>query len=123
MGEIEVNQQVSKGVTGTVDNMVLQAIIKMVADYKLKNDQVLSFQLKTCPHCQKQFISVKNIETTADGEVEDMQCVFCEKPTDTTVIVYQFEESDTTKEISGTIQVICLGDEAKDLTEKYEARE
>lgn len=123
MSEVKVNQHVSKGVTGTVDNMALQAIIKLVEESKLKNEQMLSFTLGSCPHCQKQYISMCNVETTPEGEVEEMQCVFCEKPVDAKVIVYQFDGNGSGTEISGIIQVICLEEEAEDLVKKYEAKD
>lgn len=122
MGETTINQHVSNGVTEKVDNMALQAIIGMVADRKLKNEQVLSFTLGACPHCSKQFISMRNYEAPEE-DVDDLQCVFCDKPVDVKILVYQFDAGNTGKEISGTIQVICLEEEADDLTAKYQAQQ
>ena len=98
---IEVEQRVSKGVTEKVDNFVLQMILTMVKDAKIKADELIVFQLNKCPHCQKQRIFLEDAE---DRDCDNQICIFCEKPADERVVVYQYEPGE---------QIICLEAEAQ----------
>lgn len=94
----EIEQHITKGIREQVDNYVLQKILFMVEEAKLKTDELIKLNLGKCPHCSKQRISLENDEA---GE-----CFFCEKPVDQVIIVYQVEENK---------QLICLESEAEAL--------
>ena len=111
--EVEINQIASKGVTEQVDNLILQAILRMIEEAKLKDEEMIAFQLNKCPFCQKQNIIVKDVETD-EMNAEAGVCLICEKPTDNTVLVYQYNTG------AETTQLICLESEAEDLVSKIE---
>lgn len=102
---MQPEQYVSKGVTENVDNLVLQRILILTEKVKLHKDELVVFKLGKCPHCNKQYISLEEQE---EREAEE-ECIFCEKPTDNRVIVYQM---GTNK------QVICLEYEAEGLVKE-----
>ena len=109
--KVPINQYASKGVTEQVDNLILQAILGMAEEAKLKEDEMIAFQLNKCPFCQKQNIIVKDIETD-EMNAEAGICLICEKPTDNTILAYQI---DIGTEI---IQLISLESEAEALVDK-----
>ena len=102
-----IEQRASKGVTENVDNIVLQMILKMTKEAKLKNDELVVFQLNACPHCEKQSIFLEDVDD--DSDMENGICIFAEKQVDTRVVVYQYEPNK---------QIICLESEAEELMQK-----
>ncbi len=100
----EVEQLASKGITETLDNLVLQEVIKQTLKLNLKEDELVTADLGTCPFTGKQRIMINH-----DNAEE--RCMFCEKPVDTTIVIYQ---------ISSNQQLFCLESEAEELTTKGE---
>lgn len=98
-------QLATKGVTNTVDNVVLQRIIRMVEDAKIKNEEVLLFTLNYCTPCGRQRIFLEDREDVKETEV----CMFCCKPVDTTVIVFQYERANG--EITQLYGLVSEGEE------------
>lgn len=106
-------QLASKGITDQVDNMILQTILKMIEEAKLKDEEMLMIQLNICPFCGKQHILVKDVEDNEE-ECGAGICVICEKPVDANVIVYQFKKDGKDS------QIICLESEAEEIVKKAE---
>lgn len=111
----EINQIASKGVTGLIDNLILQSILKLIEEAKLKDEDMLLIQLDKCPFCTKQHILVKSEEIEIAGkDNEDVGvCVICSKPVDAKVLVYQFKLNDT------ETQIICLESEAEEMLKEH----
>lgn len=101
-----VEQSISPGIREKIDNYVLQMLLKMVKDAGLRFDDMFSFKLNKCPHCQKQRIY---LEAAEDEEYDNEMCVFCEKPVDERVVVFESERNK---------QFICLESEAEELLKK-----
>ena len=99
-----IEQRASKGVTQKIDNIVLQTLLKMTKEAKLKNDELVVFQLNACPHCEKQRILLEGVDD--DSDMENGICIFSEKQVDERVVVYQYETNK---------QIICLESEAEEL--------
>jgi len=115
MSEVkEINQLASKGVREQIDGLVLQSILKMIEESKLKDEEMITFKLGKCPFCPKQHILVEKEENT-ENEEDTGVCVICSNPVDNIVVVYQFKKDgeDT--------QIICLDSEAEELVKKLEA--
>ena len=100
----EVEQLASKGITETLDNLVLQEVIKQALKLNLKEDELITADLGVCPFSEKQRIMINHDDT-------EERCMFCEKPVSTTIVIYQ---------ISSNQQLLCLESEAEDLVNKVE---
>lgn len=101
-----IEQRASNGVLEKVDNYVLQVIIQMIKDTDIKTDEIKTFKLGACTHCSKQRVFV---EDSVKEDYVGERCVFCEKPVDETILVYQYEIGK---------QLICLESEAEELVNK-----
>lgn len=100
----EVEQLASEGITETLDNLVLQEVIKQALKLNLKEDELITADLGACPFSGKQRIMINHDDA-------EERCMFCEKPVSTTIVIYQ---------ISSNQQLLCLESEAEDLVEKAE---
>lgn len=98
----EVEQLASKGITETLDNLVLQEVIKQALKLNLKEDDLVTAELGECTFNRKQRIMIRH-----DNAEE--RCMFCEKPVNTTIVIYQ---------ISKNQQLFCLESEVEDLINK-----
>ena len=98
----EVEQLASKGIEKTLDNLVLQEMIKQALKLNLKEDELVTADLGVCPFTGKQRVMINH-----DNAEE--RCMFCEKPVSTTVVIYQ---------ISNTQQLFCLESEVEDLVKE-----
>lgn len=100
----EVEQLASKGITETLDNLVLQEVIKQALKLKLKEDELITADLGVCPFSGKQRIMINHDDA-------EEKCMFCEKPVSTVVVIYQ---------ISNNQQLFCLESEVEEITSKAE---
>ena len=101
---MNIEQSVTNGILERVDNYVLQVILQMMPD--IKTDEIVTFKLGACPHCNKQRIFIEG------SEKEDYvgeRCVFCDNAIDETVLVYQHDIGK---------QLIFLKSEAEELMNK-----
>ena len=98
----DIEQRVSRGITSTVDNFVLQKIVQEVSKLKLKKDDLVSIELHVCPYNGKQIIMIQH-------EDADEICSLCEKAVDVTLVVFQIEDNE---------QVWCLESEIEKLLNK-----
>ena len=98
----EVDQFASKGITQTLDNLVLQEVIRQALKLNLKEDDLVTADLGACPFSGKQRIMINhdNAEET---------CMLCEKPVNTTIIIFQISRNE---------QLFCLESEAEELINK-----
>lgn len=104
-------QGATKGMTDTVDNLVLQTLIKMTEEVKIKDEEMLRFQLNKCEFCSKQriFFDSEDKENRENIEI----CMFCQKPVNEVVLVYQY-----TKENGEVKQLYGLEKELEELMQK-----
>lgn len=100
----EVEQLTSKGITETLDNLVLQEIVKQALKLKLKEDELVTADLGVCPFSGKQRVMINHDEA-------EERCMFCEKPVSTTVVIYQISQNQ---------QVFCLEFEVEEIANKAE---
>ena len=98
---MSIEQRASNGILERIDNYVLQVILQMIPN--MKTDELKTFKLGACPFNDKQRIMIENSE---DEESDCERCVFCEKPVNETVLVFQYEDGK---------QLICLESEAEEL--------
>ena len=110
----DIIQYISKGVEKKVDNIALQAIIKVIEENKPVVDDVLYIRLGVCTFCNKQFIGV---EIEGKPKFNGETCINCDKPIDEKLVVYTYAEDTEVK------QIICLESEAEELTNKYQAND
>lgn len=99
MAKEKMEQFITNGIRNGVDNLVLQNLLKSIDEAKLHKDDLVKFILNKCPFSNKQ-------RFVLEGNDEDAICMFCEKPTDENVLVYQVEQNK---------QIICLESEAENL--------
>lgn len=93
-------QYATKGMTDTVDNIVLQTLIKMTEDLKIKNEEMLFFQLNKCEFSGRQRIFFDSEEDEARENIE--RCMFCPKPVNESVVVLQYvSENKEVKQVFG----------------------
>lgn len=103
-----MEQLISYGVKSTVDNIVLQHIIKLVDATRIGNEKIAEIVLSKCDNCIKQYIRLDMPEQ--DINELDSQCVICAAPVDDKVLVYRFKDKDGTD-----TQLFCLESEAEAL--------
>lgn len=106
-------QYATKGMTDTVDNFVLQTLIKMAEDLKIKNEEMMFFQLNKCEFSGRQRIFFDSEENEDREDIE--KCMFCQKPVNERVIVLQYVKED------GEVkQVFGLERELEELMQKQQ---
>lgn len=105
----DINQYISKGVEKKVDNLALQAIIKLIEENKLGVEELYHINLGVCEFCNKQFIGLEY-----DGEklFNKEVCVNCDTPIRERLVVYTYMKDEEVE------QIICLESEAEEVTEK-----
>lgn len=108
----DINQWISKGVEKMVDNIALQAVLKVIEENKPGVEDMLYIRLGVCTFCNKQFIG---IEIDGKQKFNGETCINCENPIDEKLIVYTYAEDTEVK------QIICLESEAEEVTKKYQA--
>ncbi|MCM1221663.1 MAG: hypothetical protein NC548_45010 [Lachnospiraceae bacterium] len=101
-------QYASRGMLETVDNLVLQQLIKMAEDAKIKNEEMLVFQLNKCEFSKRQriFFDCEDVEDRENMEL----CMFCQKPVNEVAVVYQYVNDE--KEVK---RLFCLEREGEEL--------
>lgn len=110
----KIVQCVSKGVTSTIDNVVLQRIVRMTEGAKIKNEEMFTFKLNFCDLCGKLRVFLEDSKERED--ITDFEsCMFCEKPVDTTILVYQYVRNK-----DEVVQLYCLESEGEELLAKQQ---
>lgn len=99
----KMNISVTKGITQNVDNYALQKVLMALEKTKIKLDELLRMQLNKCEFSQKQAVTIYNDDESVK---ESIECFFCEKPINESLIVYHYENDEI---------VICLESEAEEL--------
>lgn len=83
---------VSKKLKDSIDSLVLQQIRDIIQEIGILDDEVKEVEVKTCPHCKKQYIRYE----VPDTEEEAERCVFyLSKSIDDSVVVYRKDKEIT----------------------------
>lgn len=97
MKDNNFGQYVTKGITDTVDNLVLQTLIKMTEEVKIKDEEMLRFQLNKCEFCSKQRIFFDSEDDENRENIET--CMFCCKPVNEVILIYQYTKDGEVKQL------------------------
>ena len=103
-----MEQLISYGAKVTVDNLILQHILKLIDSANIRNEKMAEIKLRKCGHCDKQYVLFISPDQQASGL--EGECFICAEPEDADLLVYRFKDnagSDT--------MIICLESEAEAL--------
>lgn len=103
-----MEQLISYGAKVTVDNLILQHILKLIDSANIRNEKMAEIKLRKCGNCDKQYVLFISPDQQASGL--EGECFICAEPEDADLLVYRFKDnagSDT--------MIICLESEAEAL--------
>lgn len=102
-----MEQLISYGAKVTVDNLILQHILKLIDSANIRNEKMAEIKLRKCGHCDKQYVLFISPDQQASGL--EGECYICAEPEDANLLVYRFNKAGT------DTMIICLESEAEAL--------